>query len=121
MNEARSASTTTSTSASAGFPRDDPGATPEHATTTQEAASTKASSGSESGSEIQRRRRERESALRERRRYRWINVLIVIAPVASALVYACLIATPRYEAESRFFVQSASSQQGGRDNILIRV
>jgi len=33
--------------------------------------------------------------------------------VALAFVYASLIATPRYEAESRFFVQSASAQQGG--------
>lgn len=40
-------------------------------------------------------------------------MLIVIAPVALAFVYANLIATPRYEAESRFFVQSASAQQGG--------
>ena len=40
-------------------------------------------------------------------------MLIVIAPVAIALVYVCFIATPRYEAESRFFVQSASSSQGG--------
>lgn len=30
-----------------------------------------------------------------------------------ALVYVSFIATPRYEAESRFFVQSASGQQGG--------
>ncbi len=30
-----------------------------------------------------------------------------------ALVYVCFLATPRYEAESRFFVQSASGQQGG--------
>jgi capsular polysaccharide transport system permease protein len=36
----------------------------------------------------------------------------VLAPVACALVYALCIATPRYEAESRFFVQSASGQQG---------
>ena len=49
----------------------------------------------------------------ERRRHRWINALIVIAPVAFALVYALIIATPRYEAESRFFVQSGSGQQGG--------
>ncbi len=40
-------------------------------------------------------------------------MLIVLAPVALALVYAWFIATPRYEAESRFFVQSASGQQGG--------
>lgn len=40
-------------------------------------------------------------------------MLIVLAPVALALVYACFIAAPRYEAESRFFVQSASGQQGG--------
>lgn len=81
--------------------------------TTSEAASTRASSGSEDGSEIERRRRERQSALRERRRHRWINALIVVAPVALALVYVCFVATPRYEAESRFFVQSASGQQGG--------
>nr|WP_218951515.1 sugar ABC transporter [Eoetvoesiella caeni] len=29
------------------------------------------------------------------------------------MVYVCFLATPRYEAESRFFVQSASGQQGG--------
>jgi len=68
---------------------------------------------SESRSEIERRRRERQSALRERRRHRWINVLIVLAPVVCALVYVLWFATPRYEAESRFFVQSASGQQGG--------
>jgi capsular polysaccharide transport system permease protein len=62
---------------------------------------------------MERRRRERQSSLRERRRHRWINVLIVIAPVALTLVYVCFLATPRYEAESRFFVQSASGQQGG--------
>ena len=39
--------------------------------------------------------------------------LIVVAPVACALIYALSIATPRYEAESRFFVQSGSGQQGG--------
>ncbi len=33
--------------------------------------------------------------------------------MALALVYVCFVATPRYEAESRFFVQSASGQQGG--------
>jgi len=33
--------------------------------------------------------------------------------VLLALVYVLFIATPRYEAESRFFVQSASGQQGG--------
>ncbi|AOB33865.1 sugar ABC transporter [Bordetella sp. H567] len=32
-------------------------------------------------------------------------------PVAFALVYALSVATPRYEAESRFFVQSGSGQQ----------
>ena len=75
--------------------------------------STKASSASEDGSEIERRRRERNAALSERRRHRWINVLIVITPVALALIYLSFLATPRYEAESRFFVQSASGQQGG--------
>lgn len=80
---------------------------------TAETDSTMASSGSENGSEIERRRRERQSALRERRRQRWINALIVVAPVALALAYVCLFAIPRYEAESRFFVQSASGQQGG--------
>ena len=49
----------------------------------------------------------------ERRRRRWLNALIVVAPVACALIYALSIATPRYEAESRFFVQSGSGQQGG--------
>ncbi|EHK63818.1 sugar ABC transporter [Achromobacter arsenitoxydans] len=72
-----------------------------------------ARSGSEGGSEIERRRSERQSALRERRRHRWINALIVLAPVALALFYVSFVATPRYEAESRFFVQSASGQQGG--------
>lgn len=81
--------------------------------TTSEEASTRASSGSEDGSEIERRRRERQSVLRERRRHRWINALIVVAPVVLALAYVCFVATPRYEAESRFFVQSASGQQGG--------
>ncbi|MGB5807853.1 sugar ABC transporter [Castellaniella sp.] len=80
---------------------------------TTETDSTRGSSGSENGSEIERRRRERQSALRERRRQRWINALIVVAPVALALAYVCLFAIPRYEAESRFFVQSASGQQGG--------
>ncbi len=75
--------------------------------------SRKASSASEGGSEIARRRRERQSALRERRRHRWINAAIVVAPVALALAYVLFVATPRYEAESRFFVQSASGQQGG--------
>lgn len=50
--------------------------------------------------------------LRERRRHRWVNVFIVLVPVVLAFVYASLLATPRYEAESRFFVQSASTQQG---------
>ena len=69
---------------------------------------------SEVGSEIERRRRDRQSALRERRRHRWINALIVMTPVVLALFYVFLVATPRYEAESRFFVQSASTgQQGG--------
>ncbi|MFF7398270.1 sugar ABC transporter [Achromobacter sp. NPDC008082] len=81
--------------------------------TSSEAASKTASSGSEGGSEIERRRRERQAALRERRRHRWINAFIVIVPVALALVYVLAIATPRYEAESRFFVQSGSGQQGG--------
>ncbi|CAB3658339.1 MULTISPECIES: sugar ABC transporter [Achromobacter] len=81
--------------------------------TSSEAASKTASSGSEGGSEIERRRRERQAALRERRRHRWINAFIVIAPVALALVYVLCVATPRYEAESRFFVQSGSGQQGG--------
>ncbi|WP_454672838.1 sugar ABC transporter [Achromobacter pestifer] len=76
-------------------------------------AASRTASASEGGSEIERRRRERQSSLRERRRHRWINAIIVIAPVACALVYALCVATPRYEAESRFFVQSASGQQGG--------
>lgn len=113
MNEAHSASKTTSTSASSDFPRGDREATPEPTGMTTETDSTMASSGSENGSEIERRRRERQSALRERRRQRWINALIVVAPVALALAYVCLFAIPRYEAESRFFVQSASGQQGG--------
>jgi capsular polysaccharide transport system permease protein len=73
----------------------------------------RAESASEGRSEIERRRRERQSALQERRRHRWINTLIVLAPVACALAYLLLFATPRYEAEARFFVQSASGQQGG--------
>ena len=36
-----------------------------------------------------------------------------MVPVVLALIYVLCIATPRYEAESRFFVQSGSSQQGG--------
>lgn len=85
------------------------------------AASTTGSSASEGGSEIERRRRERRSAVRERRRHRWINAFIVVTPVAIALVYALFIATPRYEAESRFFVQSGSGQQsamGGAASLL---
>src|SRR5690606_35668808 len=113
MNEARSASTTTSTRASSDTPPDDLGATPVHERMTSEAASTRASSDSETGSEIERRRRDRQSVLRERRRQRWINVLIVITPVVLAFIYVTVLATPRYEAESRFFVQSASNQQGG--------
>ena len=72
-----------------------------------------ASSASDGGSEIERRRRERQAMVGERRRRRWLNALIVVAPVACALIYALSIATPRYEAESRFFVQSGSGQQGG--------
>ncbi|CAM4052201.1 sugar ABC transporter [Bordetella muralis] len=79
--------------------------------TSSEAASRKGNLASEGGSEIERRHRERRAALRERRRHRWINAFIVVTPVAIALAYALLIATPRYEAESRFFVQSASAQQ----------
>src|SRR5690606_36913159 len=112
MNEAHSASTTTSTSASADFPRADRGETPARATTSSEAASTRASSASENESEIALRRRERQAVLRERRRHRWVNVFIVLVPVVLAFVYASLLATPRYEAEARFFVQSASTQQG---------
>ena len=55
---------------------------------------------------------ERQAMVGERRRRRWLNALIVVAPVACALIYALSIATPRYEAESRF-VQSGSGQQGG--------
>ncbi|RSF07476.1 sugar ABC transporter [Achromobacter aegrifaciens] len=73
----------------------------------------RAESASEGRSEIERRRRERQSALRERRRHRWINTLIVLAPVACALAYLLLFATPRYEAESRVFVQAAAGQHGG--------
>ncbi|SAH91847.1 MPA2 protein component of an ABC-type polysaccharide export system [Bordetella ansorpii] len=70
-------------------------------------------SASDNESEIHRRRREREAALRARRRRRWMSAFIVVAPVVCALVYAMNIATPRYEAESRFFVQSGSNQQAG--------
>lgn len=60
--------------------------------------------------------------MRERRRQRWISAGIVVAPVVLALVYVLCIATPRYEAESRFFVQSGSGQQsagaGGAANLL---
>ena len=73
-----------------------------------EAGST--TSDSDGGSEIERRRRERQQALRERRRRRWISAIIVVAPVVCALIYALSLATPRYEAESRFFVQSGSGQ-----------
>ncbi|VFR16187.1 Capsular polysaccharide export system inner membrane protein KpsE [plant metagenome] len=68
-------------------------------------------SASDNGSEIERRRRDREAALRGRLRRRWISAGIVVAPVVCALIYMFSIATPRYEAESRFFVQSASGQQ----------
>jgi len=45
--------------------------------------------------------------------------VIVVAPVVLALVYVFHVATPRYEAESRFFVQSSSGQQaGGAANLL---
>lgn len=77
-------------------------------------ASTKDSSASDNASEIERRQRERQATLSRRRRNRWINAAIVLAPVALALVYVFMIATPRYEAESRFFVQSGAGQsQGG--------
>lgn len=79
--------------------------------TFSEADSGKASSASEGESEIDRRHRERQAAVRERRRHRWINAVIVVAPVVLALIYVLCIATPRYEAESRFFVQSSSDQQ----------
>jgi capsular polysaccharide transport system permease protein len=78
-----------------------------------EAVLGKASSASEGGSEIERRSRERLGALRQRRRQRWINAGIVFIPVAVALVYVLNIAAPRYEAESRFFVQSSSGQSSG--------
>lgn len=86
-----------------------------------EAATETGSSASEGGSEIARRQRERQAALRARRRDRWLNALIVVAPVALALVYVLFIATPRYEAESRFFVQSGSGQSSagaGAGNLL---
>lgn len=89
--------------------------------TPTEAASETASSAFDAESEIERRRRERQAALRERRRSRWVSAAIVVAPVALALVYVLCIATPRYEAESRFFVQSASGQQSagsGAANLL---
>ena len=70
-------------------------------------------SASDNESEIQRRQRERDIALRARRRRRWISAIIVVAPVVCALIYVMNIATPRYEAESRFFVQSGSNQQSG--------
>jgi capsular polysaccharide transport system permease protein len=79
--------------------------------TISEVDSARPSSASESESEIDRRHRERQAAVRERRRHRWINVVIVIAPVVLALIYVLCIAAPRYEAESRFFVQSGSDQQ----------
>src|SRR5690606_41286138 len=99
MNEARSASRTTSTSASAGSLPDDHEATPVQATTSSEAASPKARSGSEGGSEIERRRRERQLALHERPRHRWVNALIVVAPALLALVYVLFIPTPRSPAQ----------------------
>ena len=74
-------------------------------------ASPKDNSGSDNASEIERRQRERQATLRRRRRNRWINAGIVLAPVALALVYVLLIAVPRYEAESRFFVQSGTGGQ----------
>jgi capsular polysaccharide transport system permease protein len=112
----------TSTGASSSTRPDDPGANPEaQEKTPSEATSEKANSGSEGGSEIERRQRERHAALRERRRQRWINAGIVVAPVALVLAYLFCIATPRYEAESRFFVQSGSGQQSagaGAGNLL---
>lgn len=47
--------------------------------------------------------------------------MLVLLPVVLALCYLQWIATPRYEAESRFFVQSSSSQgaaPGGAGNFL---
>jgi capsular polysaccharide transport system permease protein len=76
---------------------------------------------SDGESETGRRQRERHAALRERRRQRWINAGIVVAPVVLVLAYLLCVATPRYEAESRFFVQSGSGQQsagGGAANLL---
>jgi capsular polysaccharide transport system permease protein len=112
----------TSTGASSSTRPDAPGANPEaQERTPSEATSGTASSGSEGGSEVERRQRERHAALRERRRQRWINAGIVVAPVALVLVYLFCIATPRYEAESRFFVQSGSGQQSagaGAGNLL---
>lgn len=122
MNEAVSESKMTSTGASSSTRPDDPGANPAaQERTLSQATSGKASSGSEGESEIERRQRERHAALRERRRQRWINAGIVVAPVALVLAYLFSIATPRYEAESRFFVQSGSGQQSagaGAGNLL---
>jgi capsular polysaccharide transport system permease protein len=80
----------------------------------------KASSASEDDSEIGRLHRERRAARGERRRHRWINAAIVVAPVAFVLIYVLCIAAHRYEAESRFFVQAASGQQsaGGAASLL---
>jgi capsular polysaccharide transport system permease protein len=69
-------------------------------------------------SEIARRQRDRQAALDRRRRQRWIGAGIVLAPVLAAWLYAVLIAAPRYDAESRFFVQSSSGQQGGPPTLL---
>ena len=73
------------------------------------AASMKSASDGET--EITRRRRDRQLALRDRLRRRWISAGLVVAPVVCALIYVLWFATPRYEAESRFFVQSGSGQQ----------
>jgi capsular polysaccharide transport system permease protein len=59
---------------------------------------------------IEQRHREREASLQQRRRRRWVNVGVVLAPVVLAALYMLLISVPRYEAQSHFSVQSGSSQ-----------
>ncbi|WP_233154825.1 sugar ABC transporter [Candidimonas nitroreducens] len=59
---------------------------------------------------IEQRRHEREISLQRRRRRRWVNVAVVLAPVVLVALYKLFIAVPRYEAQSRFAVQSGYGQ-----------
>lgn len=63
--------------------------------------------------DIEHRRRLRDEALRRRRRRRWANVGVVLAPVVLTALYMVFIAVPRYEAQSHFAVQSSAGQTAG--------